>query len=79
MKEHTWLIHNKTDPAFAESVVSKSYQIGFAISKIVDFQGFFECEIIPTRSRKRNLKQICLWDLAQGLRIFSIIQPAEAI
>jgi hypothetical protein len=46
--EHIFLIHNKTDPAFAESVVSKSYQIGFAISKIVDFQGFFECEIIQT-------------------------------
>ena len=44
-----FLIHNKTDPAFAESVVSKSYQFEFSVIKIVDFQGFFEREIIPTR------------------------------
>ncbi len=31
---------------------------------------------IPTRLRKRNLKQICLWDLAQDIWIAFIIQTA---
>ena len=35
-------------------------------------------ELFPLAPEK-NLKQICLWDLAQGLRIISIIQTAGAI
>ena len=36
-------------------------------------------EIIPTRSCQKFSKQICLWDLVQGIGIISIIQIVEAI
>lgn len=36
-------------------------------------------EIIPTRSCQKFSKQICLWDLAQGIGIIFIIQIVEAI
>ena len=53
---------------------------GAAKNEISFFAAPFNVVLVtPTRSRKRNLKQICLWDLAQGLRIISIIQTAEAI
>ncbi len=35
--------------------------------------------IIPTRSCQKFSKQICLWDLAQGIGIIFIIQIVEAI
>ena len=34
---------------------------------------------IPTRSRQKFSKRICLWDLVQGIGIISIIQIVEAI
>ena len=35
--------------------------------------------VIPTRSCQKFSKQICLWDLTQGVGIISIIQIIEAI
>ena len=35
--------------------------------------------VIPTRSCQKFSKQICLWDLAQGIGIIFIIQIVEAI
>ena len=35
--------------------------------------------IIPTRSCQKFSKQICLWDLVQGIGIIFIIQIVEAI
>ena len=40
---------------------------------------FQDSEIIPTRSCQKFSKQICLWNLAQGIGIISIIQIVEAI
>ena len=48
----------------------------------LNFKGFkiwIYYKIIPTRSRKRNLKQICLWDLARIIYIAFIIQTSRAI
>ncbi len=42
------------------------------------FAGFYE-QLTPTRSCQKFSKQICLWDLAQGIGIISIIQIVEAI
>lgn len=36
-------------------------------------------QVIPIRSCQKFSKQICLWDLAQGIGIISIIQIVEAI
>ena len=52
-------------------------------SKSQCFQGFAGPHIhfllIPTRSRQKFSKRICLWDLVQGIGIISIIQIVEAI
>ena len=40
---------------------------------------FTVVQIIPTRSRQKFSKRICLWDLVQGIGIISIIQIVEAI
>ena len=56
---------------------------GFKKSKTLYFQGFQASHIqnflIPTRSRRKFSKQICLWDLAQIIGILFIIQIVEAI
>ncbi len=39
----------------------------------------FVMRFIPTRSCQKFSKQICLWDLTQGIGIISIIQIVEAI
>lgn len=40
---------------------------------------FSTSEIIPTRSLQENIKQFCLWDLAQIIGILFIIQIVETI
>ena len=74
---------------------NKNKQNGFSIcyhfaikqemrfSKSECFQGFAAPHVhfflIPTRSRQKFSKRICLWDLVQGIGIISIIQIVEAI
>ena len=36
-------------------------------------------EVIPTRSCQKFSKQICLWNLAQGIGVIFIIQIVGAI
>ena len=56
---------------------------GFEKSKSQYFQGFAGPHIhfllIPTRSCQKFSKQICLWDLVQGIGIIFIIQIVGAI
>ena len=43
------------------------------------YWGFTVLRFIPTRSCQKFSKQICLWDLVQGIGILFIIQIVEAI
>lgn len=42
-------------------------------------QAFSTSDFIPTRSLQENIKQFCLWDLAQIIGILFIIQIVETI
>lgn len=62
------------------NLVSNQYQQAKRQAKKPVFMRVSEgSEIIPTRSCQKFSKQICLWDLAQGIGIISIIQIVEAI
>ena len=61
-------------------IVSIQYQEQYGRAKKPVFMRVFAVSsVIPTRSCQKFSKQICLWDLAQGIGIISIIQIVEAI
>ena len=61
-------------------IVSIQYQEQYGRAKKPVFMRVFAVSsVIPTRSCQKFSKQICLWDLVQGIGIISIIQIVEAI
>mgnify|MGYP007023605003 CR=1 FL=1 len=61
-------------------IVSIQYQEQYGRAKKPVFMRVFAVSsVIPTRSRQKFSKRICLWDLVQGIGIISIIQIVEAI
>lgn len=61
-------------------IVSIQYQEQYGRAKKPVFMRVFAVSsVIPTRSCQKFSKQICLWDLTQGVGIISIIQIIEAI
>lgn len=61
-------------------IVSIQYQEQYGRAKKPVFMRVFAVSsVIPTRSCQKFSKQICLWDLTQGIGIISIIQIVEAI
>ena len=61
-------------------IVSIQYQEQYGRAKKPVFMRVFAVSsVIPTRSCQKFSKQICLWDLAQGIGIIFIIQIVEAI
>ena len=61
-------------------IVSIQYQEQYGRAKKPVFMRVFAVSsVIPTRSCQKFSKQICLWNLAQGIGIISIIQIVEAI
>ena len=61
-------------------IVSIQYQEQYGRAKKPVFMRVFAVSsVIPTRSCQKFSKQICLWDLVQGISIISIIQIVEAI
>ena len=62
------------------NLVSNQYQQAKRQAKKPVFMRVSEVsEIIPTRSCQKFSKQICLWNLAQGIGIIFIIQIVGAI
>ena len=53
--------------------------MGIKAQKVQWLRDFLSHKIIPTRSCQKFSKQICLWNLAQGIGIISIIQIVVAI
>ena len=61
-------------------IVSIQYQEQYGRAKKPVFMRVFAVSsVIPTRSCQKFSKQICLWDLAQGISIIFIIQIVWAI
>ena len=61
-------------------IVSIQYQEQYGRAKKPVFMRVFAVSsVIPTRSCQKFSKQICLWDLAQGIGIIFIIQIVGAI
>ena len=61
-------------------IVSIQYQEQYGRAKKPVFMRVFAVSsVIPTRSCQKFSKQICLWDLVQGIGIIFIIQIVEAI
>ena len=61
-------------------IVSIQYQEQYGRAKKPVFMRVFAVSsVIPTRSCQKFSKQICLWNLAQGIGILFIIQMVEAI
>ena len=61
-------------------IVSIQYQEQYGRAKKPVFMRVFAVSsVIPTRSCQKFSKQICLWNLAQGIGIISIIQIVETI
>ena len=61
-------------------IVSIQYQEQYGRAKKPVFMRVFAVSsVIPTRSCQKFSKQICLWDLVQGIGIIFIIQIVGAI
>ena len=61
-------------------IVSIQYQEQYGRAKKPVFMRVFAVSsVIPTRSCQKFSKQICLWDLVQGIGIIHITQIVEAI
>ena len=61
-------------------IVSIQYQEQYGRAKKPVFMRVFAVSsVIPTRSLQENIKQFCLWDLAQIIGILFIIQIVETI
>ena len=69
---------NKVNPVWVSAINLLSNR-PFAFQKPSAFKALRRSLLIPTRSCQKFSKQICLWNLAQGIGIIFIIQIVVAI
>ena len=78
LQASVYIAANKTN-LFRELVIKLLSKGKEKPQKPSDSKAFGVALIIPTRSCQKFSKQICLWDLVQGIGIIFIIQIVEAI